>query len=85
PDDDEEEDDKGEEYVVTRTHRVPLARGREEAEQGRSRRHRQAEEEEPEERPEPPTRAVQTRTQAEERAIQKFVERALRNYDHSKL
>src|SRR5438132_1455780 len=35
--------------------------------------------------PEPPARAPRIRTQAEERAIQRFVERALKNYDHSKL
>src|SRR5437870_5521185 len=37
------------------------------------------------ESPEPPARAPRMRTQAEERAIQRFVERALKNYDHSKL
>src|SRR5947209_8558320 len=33
----------------------------------------------------PPPHATHVRSQAEERAIQRFVERALRNYDHSKL
>src|SRR5438552_2346588 len=43
------------------------------------------EEDEEEARPEPPARPSPVRSQAEERAIQKFVERALRNYDHAKL
>ena len=42
-------------------------------------------EDEDEARPEPPARPTHVRSQAEERAIQKFVERALRNYDHAKL
>src|SRR5206468_3615631 len=47
---------------------------------------REAEDEDEEtESPEPPARAPRIRTQAEERAIQRFVERALKNYDHSKL
>lgn len=85
PDDGDEEDDEGEEFVVTRTHRIPHDRGEEGPAHRRPSRHREAEEEEPEERAEPTPRAVRTRSQAEERAIQKFVERALRNYDHSKL
>src|SRR5438093_689738 len=40
------------------------------------------EEEEP---AEAPPRHAPVRSQAEERAIQRFVERALRNYDHAKL
>lgn len=84
-DDEEDEDDEAEEYVVTRTHHRPHARAEEEPEHRRASRRRESDEEEPEERPEPASRAVRTRSQAEERAIQRFVERALRNYDHSKL
>lgn len=81
----DDEDGGGEEHVVTRTHRMPHARAEEEPEHRRSSRRREADEEEPVEPPEPASRAVRTRSQAEERAIQRFVERALRNYDHSKL
>jgi hypothetical protein len=84
-DEEEDEDDEGDEYVVTRTHRIPHARSEDEPAHRRASRHRDADEEEPEEQPEPVARAVRTRSQAEERAIQRFVERALRNYDHSKL
>src|SRR5205823_10158963 len=86
---DGEDDDEGEEVVVRRTHRIPRDRERDEDEDKPEPRHRshhrerqEADEEPPEERP---SRAVKTRSAAEERAIQRFVERALRNYDHSKL
>lgn len=85
-DDDEDAADDGEEVVVTRTHRVPRDRPEEEEPRHRRTPHRRdREDDEPEDRPEPPSRPVRARSQAEERAIQRFVERALRNYDHSKL
>jgi len=89
-DEDDEEDD--EEAVVAPTRR--LSRGESEP---RRERHRPArtrdveedeedeDEEEPERRPARESRPLKTRTHEEERAIQRFVERALRNYDHSKL
>ena len=85
---DEDEDDDGEEFVATRTHRISHGR-EEEPREARERRRpshgREDREDEDEERPEPPARPTHVRSQAEERAIQKFVERALRNYDHAKL
>src|SRR5205807_780068 len=82
------DDDEGDEFVATRTHRISHAR--EEVESPRV--HRRAaharedskdyEEEEP---AKAPPRHAPVRSQAEERAIQRFVERALRNYDHAKL
>src|SRR5438552_2832436 len=86
PDDDE--DDDGDEFVATRTHRISHGREEEPREPREHRRpsHARAErEDEDEARPEPPARPTPVRSQAEERAIQKFVERALRNYDHAKL
>ncbi len=86
PDDDE--DDDGDEFVATRTHRISHGREEEPREPREHRRpsHARAErEDEDEARPEPPARPTHVRSQAEERAIQKFVERALRNYDHAKL
>jgi hypothetical protein len=82
---DGEDDDEGEEVVVRRTHRVPRDREEDEPEPHRKSHHREREEADEEAREEPPSRAVKTRSAAEERAIQRFVERALRNYDHSKL
>src|SRR5688572_8688747 len=84
-DDEEDEGDEGEEVIVTRVHRVSRDRSEEEPEHRRKIHHHVAVEDEEEPREEPPSRAVRTRSQAEERAIQRFVERALRNYDHSKL
>jgi uncharacterized membrane protein len=81
----DDEDDDGEEVVVRRTHRISRERDEEETEPRRKSHHRDREEREEESEPEPPARASHTRSQAEERAIQRFVERALRNYDHSKL
>src|SRR5437667_124878 len=86
PDDDE--DDDGDEFVATRTHRISHGREEEPREPREHRRpsHARAErEDEDEARPEPTARPTHVRSQAEERAIQKFVERALRNYDHAKL
>src|SRR6184192_1651229 len=85
---DEDEDDDGDEFVATRTHRISHGRDEEPREPREHRRpsHARAErEDEDEARPEPPARPTHVRSQAEERAIQKFVERALRNYDHAKL
>src|SRR2546428_560523 len=81
-DDDESEDDDGEEVVVSRTHRVHSSAAEERHEHRRATR---AGAEDDEDSGGPPTRATHVRSQAEERAIQRFVERALRNYDHSKL
>jgi hypothetical protein len=82
---DGEDDDEGEEVVVRRTHRIPRDREEDEPEPRRKAHHREREEADEEPREEPPSRTVRTRSAAEERAIQRFVERALRNYDHSKL
>jgi hypothetical protein len=82
-DDEDPEDDEGEEVVVSRTHRVHPTHSEERHEHRRTPRERE-DDEEAESRG-PPARATQPRSQAEERAIQRFVERALRNYDHSKL
>jgi hypothetical protein len=84
---DGEDEDEGEEVVVRRTHRIPRERDRDEDEPEPRHRshHRERQEADEEPREEPPSRAVRTRSAAEERAIQRFVERALRNYDHSKL
>ena len=81
----EDEDDEGEEVVATRTHHVPQAHAEERREHHRPARSKDEAEDMGSERPEPAARPTGTRSQAEERAIQRFVERALRNYDHSKL
>ena len=85
---DEDEDDDGDEFVATRTHRISHGRDEEPREPREHRRPshaREDREDEEEAQPEPPARPSPVRSQAEERAIQKFVERALRNYDHAKL
>jgi hypothetical protein len=84
-DDEQDEDDEGEEVIVTRVHRVSRDRSEDEPEHRRTTHHHVKVEDEEEAPEEPPSRSVRTRSQAEERAIQRFVERALRNYDHSKL
>jgi len=81
----EDDDEEGEEIVAPRTHRVSHAHATERREHHRPAHPREAEDDEETESPEPPARAPHMRTQAEERAIQRFVERALKNYDHSKL
>jgi len=82
----EDGDEEGEEIVATRTHRASHTHATERREHRRPSHAREAEDEDEEtESPEPPARAPRIRTQAEERAIQRFVERALKNYDHSKL
>src|SRR2546428_2475467 len=83
-DDDEPDDDDGEEGVVSRTHRVHSSAAEERHDHRRAPRAR-SEDEQDEEPGGPVPRATHVRSQAEERAIQRFVERALRNYDHSKL
>lgn len=90
-DDDDEPDE--EEVVVAHTRRMP--RGHAESRRNRHRAIRdreQADEAEEDDEDEAPTelpvrehRPVKTRSHEEERAIQRFVERALRNYDHAKL
>ncbi len=82
-DEDAPDDDEGDEVVATRTHRVP--RAREERHDVRHPTRGKDEADEDREREEGPARAPRVRSQAEERAIQRFVERALKNYDHSKL
>lgn len=82
-DEEDEEDDEGEEVVVRRTHRVSHEGTEDEPERRRRPHHRERDDEEVPEEHAP--RPVRTRSQAEERAIQRFVERALRNYDHSRL
>ena len=82
----EDGDEEGEEIVATRTHRGSHTHATERREHRRPAHAREAEDEDEEAgSPEPPARAPRIRTQAEERAIQRFVERALKNYDHSKL
>ena len=86
--DDDEEDDEGEEFVATRTHRISHAREEEESPRVHRRAAHAREESKDDEEEEPaeaPPRHAPVRSQAEERAIQRFVERALRNYDHAKL
>jgi len=82
---DDDERDEEDEVVATRTHKVPHARGDDGHERRRPTHARADDEDERAERDEAPSRPAQVRSQAEERAIQRFVERALRNYDHSKL
>src|SRR6267378_7367879 len=87
-DDDSEDGDEGEEFVATRTHRISHAREEEESPRVHRRSAHPREEskdDQEEERTEAPARHAPVRSQAEERAIQRFVERALRNYDHAKL
>jgi len=82
------EDDEAEEFVATRTHRISHAREEEESPRVHRRpahAREESKDDEEEERAEAPARHVPVRSQAEERAIQRFVERALRNYDHAKL
>jgi len=83
---DGDDEDEGEEIVASRTHRVSHGHPEDRREHRHPAHHREAEDdgEEAESR-EPPARPTRTRSQAEERAIQRFVERALKNYDHSKL
>jgi len=83
---DDDDEDEGEEIVASRTHRVSHGHPEDRREHRHPAHHREAEDdgEEAESR-EPPARPTRTRSQAEERAIQRFVERALKNYDHSKL
>lgn len=80
----DDEDDEGEEVVVTRTHRVHPSHVEERREHHRPGRERDEADEDEGSR-EPPAHVPRIRSQAEERAIQRFVERALRNYDQSKL
>ena len=85
---DREDDEDREEFVASRTHRISHAHEEEPREHrgpAHARHHSEEDEERAEERPEPPARPARGRSQAEERAIQRFVERALRNYDHAKL
>ena len=80
--------DDGEEFVATRTHRISHTREEEESPRvhRRSAHAREDSKDDEEEEPaEAPPRHAPVRSQAEERAIQRFVERALRNYDHAKL
>src|SRR5881409_2419668 len=85
-DEEEADDDDGEEIVATRTHRVSHGHTEERREHRHPAHHQEADDDEEEtESREPPARPARTRSQAEERAIQRFVERALKNYDHSKL
>jgi hypothetical protein len=91
-DEDEDEDDGGE-VVVARTKRISRADSDARRERHRPARTRGSDEDEEDEereeaserRPARESRPLRTRTHEEERAIQRFVERALRNYDHSKL
>ena len=82
---DAEDEDEGEEIVAPRTHRVSHGHAEERREHRHPAHHREADDDEEAEPQEPPARPTRTRSQAEERAIQRFVERALKNYDHSKL
>src|SRR2546427_7154819 len=85
---DEEADDHDErdESVAPRPHRVSRRPTEARPEHRHPAHHREAEDDEDEtESQEPPARPTRTRSQAEGRAIQRFVERALKNYDHSKL
>jgi len=86
--DDDSEDEEADEFVATRTHRISRVREEEESPRVHHRAAHAREEskdDEEEERTEAPARHSPVRSQAEERAIQRFVERALRNYDHAKL
>ena len=85
-DEDEESEDDEDGEVEVRTHRGTHRRAEEHHER-HSPVHSRAELEEDRamEREAPSNRAPRVRSQAEERAIQRFVERALKNYDHAKL
>src|SRR5207249_3820782 len=82
---DADDEDEGEEIVAPRTHRVSHGHTEERREHRHPAHHRESDDDEEAEPQEPPARPTRTRSQAEERAIQRFVERALKNYDHSKL
>jgi len=84
-DEDDSDDEEGEEYVATRTHKISRAHAEDEHDHRRPAHGRGEPAEEDEERKEIARKPTTVRSQAEERAIQRFVERALRNYDHSKL
>jgi len=80
-DDDEEEEDDEREVVEVHLHRS----GRVHEDDRRARHHRAREEPDEDEDDEPrerESRPARLRSQAEERAIQRFVERALKNYEH---
>ncbi len=82
-DEQEADENDDEEIVATRIHRVPHPHAEERREHRRPVHARDEDEEA--ESSETPARPARTRSAAEERAIQRFVERALRNYDQSKL
>ncbi len=84
PDDDEDEEDDDREVVEVRLHRSGRAHDDDRRVHHHGARAR-SNDEEAEEPPERESRPARLRSQAEERAIQRFVERALKNYDHSKL
>lgn len=85
--DDESEEDEDSEAVEVRPHRSGRAHAEDRREHTRALHAKAAlEDDEESERPvSRESRPTHVRSQAEERAIQRFVERALRNYDHSKL
>jgi hypothetical protein len=82
-DDGEDDDDDGDEVVATRVHHAPSGHRDDRHEHHRPTHAKDEADDDAEDGQ--PASARPLRTQAEERAIQRFVERALKNYDHSKL
>lgn len=78
---DEEDEEDEEEEVVSRSHRAPHPAAREH--RARAYASREDEEDEDEEDAAPEVRRPRQRSHEEELRIQRFVERALRNYDHA--
>ncbi|HYS99865.1 MAG TPA: hypothetical protein VEO20_04305 [Thermoplasmata archaeon] len=87
PDDEEEAEDEEDEGEAVQVRLHHTGRGREDHHEHHRASHSHAvvEEDDDEEEPSARPKTLHVRTQAEERAIQRFVERALKNYDHSKL
>ncbi len=81
--DEEDEADEEDEVTVSRTHRAPHASKEHPARAHASREEDEDDEEEAPRREAPDTRRPRQRSHEEEVRIQRFVERALRNYDHA--
>lgn len=85
-DDEDEDADEERDEVEVRSHRGSHARAEERREHhGPLHSRSELEEDQGPERAPSSSRPPPIRSQAEERAIQRFVERALKNYDHAKL
>jgi hypothetical protein len=84
--DEDEEEDEEDEALAPRSHRAPHAAGKEHPARAHASREDEADDEEDEAAPRreaPEAHRPRQRSHEEEVRIQHFVERALRNYDHS--